>query len=165
MKVVHNKSKPIKRSPAIVQFSKDHHFALLLIWKIRQGLSFGIQNERISNYINFFFKNYLAEHFKEEEKLLFVHLNKNNALRIIAEQGHTLIKALGGKIKTGSDITLLREFAEKLETHIRFEERMLFAHLQNLLSDDQLTFIKKQMQAKHSTINEDNWDDPFWIKK
>lgn len=30
--------KPIKRNAAIVEFSKDHHFALLLVWKIREGL-------------------------------------------------------------------------------------------------------------------------------
>lgn len=45
---------PIKRHQAIVSFSKDHHFGLLLIWKIRQGLNKAVNPERISNYVTFF---------------------------------------------------------------------------------------------------------------
>ena len=47
---------PIKRHQAIVSFSKDHHFGLLLVWKIRQGLKKSIDPVRISNYVLFFFK-------------------------------------------------------------------------------------------------------------
>ncbi len=158
------KPKPIKRSPALIQFSRDHHFALLLIWKIRQGLRFGIELQRIAAYINFFFKNYLKDHFKEEEELLFTHLDKNNELRKTAEEDHKLIRVLEGEIQIDSDIFLLAEFADRLESHIRFEERIVFAHLQNLLSENQLLLIEEQMQSKQINLNEDNWDDTFWIK-
>ena len=52
---------PIKRHPAIVSFSKDHHFGLLLVWKIRQGLSRQVDPERISNYTGYFFKEDLEQ--------------------------------------------------------------------------------------------------------
>ena len=82
------KPTPIKRNLSLVRFSKDHHFTLLLVWKIRQGLRLGIDMNRIKQYINFFFKNYLQEHFKEEEELLFVHLDKSDTLRKMAEEDH-----------------------------------------------------------------------------
>jgi hypothetical protein len=58
------KPRPIKRSPALVQLSRDHHFALLLIWKILQGFRF--EPHRIGNYITFFFENYLKSLFKQD---------------------------------------------------------------------------------------------------
>jgi hypothetical protein len=62
---------PIKRHKAIVSFSKDHHYGLLLVWKIRQGLNKEVSAERIINYVLFFFKEDLEKHFKTEELLLF----------------------------------------------------------------------------------------------
>ena len=32
------KKTPIKRHDALKHFSRDHHFGLLLVWKIREGV-------------------------------------------------------------------------------------------------------------------------------
>ena len=159
------KPKPIKRSPALVQFSKDHHFALLLIWKVRQGLSFGVGSDRIANYIDYFFSNYLEEHFKEEEDLLFIHLNKTNSLRTTAEQNHESLRKLAKDIsKNAHDPSLITEFVDKLEKHIRLEERELFNELQNSIEEQQLNNIAKEMNKNHVTKIEENWQDEFWVK-
>ena len=156
---------PIKRSSALVQFSKDHHFALLLIWKVRQGLRFGIESQRINNYIIFFFQNYLEEHFKEEEDLLFVHLDFNNASRTVAEQDHKTIREIMEKIKSDpKNKTISTEFINRLEKHIRFEERELFNELQNTLSESELNIIAEKMETLHPEKKEDNWNDAFWVK-
>ncbi len=160
------KPKPIKRSPALRQFSKDHHFGLLLVWKIRQGTRFSIEPIRISKYINFFFENYLEDHFKEEEELLFVHLHKNNELRKIAEEDHTVLRDISLNIKSQLHGTsLLNQFADRLEKHIRFEERQLFNELQNTLDKPELNIIAEKMEALHTNKKEDDWKDAFWIKK
>ena len=156
---------PIKRSPALVQFSKDHHFALLLIWKVRQGLRFGIESQRINNYIIFFFQNYLEEHFKEEEDLLFVHLDYNNASRTVAEQDHKAVREIMEKIKSDpKNKTISAEFINRLEKHIRFEERELFNELQNALNESDLNIIAEKMDTLHPALKEDNWKDTFWVK-
>lgn len=67
---------PIKRHQAIISFSKDHHFGLLLVWKIRQVLEKAVNAERISKYVVYFFKEDLEKHFKDEELLLFVNYRK-----------------------------------------------------------------------------------------
>ena len=156
---------PIKRSTALVQFSKDHHFALLLIWKVRQGLRFGIESQRINNYIIFFFHNYLEDHFKEEEDLLFVHLDFNNASRTVAEQDHKTIREIMEEIKTDpKNKTVSTEFINRLEKHIRFEERELFNELQNALNESDLNIIAEKMDTLHPALKEDNWKDTFWVK-
>lgn len=153
---------PIKRASALVNFSKEHHFSLLLVWKIRQGLGFDVDAARIGKYINFFFKNYLKDHFIEEEELLFTKLPQQDGLRLSAEKDHETLSGLNKKIKSNPDKQSIKEFSDTLETHIRFEERVLFAHLQNILEPSQLKLIAEKM-AGH-TPKEDNWKDIFWIK-
>ena len=154
--------KPIKRHKALIEFSRDHHYGLLLCWKIRQGFAKGISPERISRYIEYFFKADLKEHFLEEEVKLFSKLPANDPLRIEAENQHKNIYILAEELQQhNTDKNLITRFAKELEDHIRFEERTLFNHLQENLSMDDL--------AEASTHNEnscraddDAWEDHFW---
>jgi hemerythrin len=156
---------PIKRHPAIVSFSKDHHFGLLLVWKIRQGLSRQAEPERISNYALFFFKEDLEQHFKDEEALLFCRLPVDDDLRKQAEADHQAINDLVASIgKDKTDIDLLKSFADLLEKHIRFEERELFNHLQENISGEGLEEISRRFPGNHADIDE-KWEDHFWIKR
>jgi iron-sulfur cluster repair protein YtfE (RIC family) len=153
---------PIKRHPAIVSFSKEHHFGLLLVWKIRQGLKKSIPAERISNYVLFFFREDLDNHFKEEEQLLFSKLPAGDELRIKAERDHLEIYQLVDAIKNNkTDAGLLSEMADKLEEHIRFEERELFNHLQTNISADDLKEIEKRFSNTGNGMDE-KWEDHFW---
>jgi iron-sulfur cluster repair protein YtfE (RIC family) len=151
---------PIKRHPALVSLSRDHHFGLLLVWKIKQGLAKHIALERIRDYVVYFFENDLDQHFREEEQTLFPKLPINNALRIRAEQEHAFIYKLVERLRTEEvKDTLLREFADRLMDHIRFEERELFALLQETLTDAEL-----EMVAAHGNSQADlHWADPFWL--
>lgn len=157
---------PIKRHPAIVSFSKDHHFGLLLIWKIRQGLARSIPAERISNYVLYFFKEDLASHFREEEELLFSKPPSGDLLRKRAETDHLLIYSLIKDIESNkSDEVLLNLFATELEKHIRFEERDLFNHIQEVLGAEELLEISQRFSSSKHNIDE-QWPDIFWeIKK
>src|SRR5512143_2891836 len=94
---------PIKRHPTIVSFSKDHHFGLLLVWKIRQGLNKAVDAERISNYVLYFFKEDLGKHFKEEEQLLFSRLPGDDPLRKQAEADHQSVYKLVTAIEKKKD--------------------------------------------------------------
>ncbi|MCK6649465.1 MAG: hemerythrin domain-containing protein [Bacteroidia bacterium] len=154
--------KPIKRSAAIVEFSKDHHFALLLVWKIKEGLKRSIDSKRISKYVIHFFDIDLIHHFADEEKFLFSKLPSNNPLRIQAEEEHKNIKQMVDELKQNSENQdLLKSFAEALEKHIRFEERELFNHLQENVSDNVLKEIASSVKPREHEAD-GSWDDPFW---
>jgi hemerythrin len=129
--------KPIKRSKAFVQLSKDHHFGLLLVWRIRQDLTKGVAGNEISTYVIDFFHEDLKQHFKEEEDYLFSKLPTADPLREQAEGEHRAIYNLIESIRrNNSDTALLRQFGDLLEAHIRFEERTLFNHLQEHMSPE-----------------------------
>ncbi len=153
---------PIKRHQAIVSFSKDHHFGLLLVWKIRHGLEKTVNAERISKYVVYFFKEDLEKHFKDEEQLLFCKLPVDDTLRKSAEEEHQSIYNLVNAIdENKNDTNLLKQLANQLENHIRFEERELFNHLQNYITTEDLELIEKRFPNNSKTIDE-KWEDIFW---
>ena len=101
----------------------------------------------------------------EEEDLLFVHLDRHNASRTTAEQDHKAIREIMKEIKSDpKNKTIFPEFVNRLEKHIRFEERELFNELQNTLNESELNIIAEKMETLHPALKEDNWKDTFWVK-
>jgi hemerythrin-like domain-containing protein len=153
---------PIKRHEALVPFSRDHHYSLLLVWKIRHGMRHSLQPERISDYVVFFFTEDLQHHFKEEEKFLFSRLPAKDKLRIRAEKEHKQIYELYSRIgKNRGDISLLKQFADLLESHIRYEEITLYEHLQNNVPEEILSDILIH-SIKQTHDVDSRWADKFW---
>ena len=148
------KDHPIKRHQALVSFSRDHHFGLLLVWKIKQGLANAIDAERISNYVLYFFEKDLQQHFEEEEQILFPKLPVDNVLRRRAEKEHAMIYDMIGQLRNDrTNEKLLLQFAETLKDHIRFEERELFAFLQHVLTDKELEMITTHDDRRSNEVD------------
>lgn len=152
---------PIKRHQALLSYSRDHHFGLLLGWKIKQGLGRAVAPDRISDYVLYFFDYDLQQHFTEEEELLFPKLPPDNVLRQRAEREHAVIYGLVAQLRfeTANESLLLR-FADTLTDHIRFEERELFAALQPMLGDQETV-----PDDKRSAQVDNDWEDRFWEMK
>ena len=66
--------KPIKRSKELAPLSREHHEGLLFAWKIKQGLKNETETKLIAEYVQWFWKNHLQEHFTEEEQILAPYL-------------------------------------------------------------------------------------------
>ena len=113
----------MKRNPNIVPLSKDHHFGLLHVWKIRQGLKKEIAPARIAQYVVFHWEHEQKAHFEEEEKYLFPYIT--NKLIDQALEEHHLLRDLIAQITTQPTAALLEEYATRLNDHIRYEERVL----------------------------------------
>ncbi len=156
--------RPLKRHAALIPLSQDHHFGLLLSWKIRQGLNREVETNRIVDYLDYFVQNHLEPHFQMEEEVLFSFLAKNDLMRKEAEEQHASIrKNYQQIIKAGGDIPQLSEFADELEAHIRFEERKLFQYMQVELLEEDLEKMEESIHAIHQKVQED-WSDEFWGK-
>ncbi len=160
------KAAPLKRHPALVPLSQDHHFGLLLCWKIRTGLSLSVSPDRIASYTCYFFDHHLAPHFKGEEAFLFNLLAQKNEKRKEAERQHRRLRRLRIKLEEmpARQAITLGQIEEVLEAHIRFEERDLFPYLQRQLTEEQLKEIQTQLETSHQQVVE-QWDDPFWEKR
>ena len=149
--------KPQKRHKALQPLSRDHHYGLLLCWKIRAGFNKKIDPKRIWIYVSWFYKNHLISHFELEEKYIFPILGNGNALVKKALSQHRRLRRLFKDIdnKTIS----LNKIEEELDKHIRFEERILFPEIQKTATESQLLDIEK---IHYEDTFKNKIEDEFW---
>ena len=157
------KPQPIKRNKHILQLSKDHHFTLLFCWKIRQGLKMQIATERLKNYVNYFWKEHMQIHFREEEEILFKPVNDDKVQKALGDHQQIEDQVLKLLQMTSIDSDLFSRLTDLVEAHVRYEERELFPHLEQVLTDEQLQGISKELSREK--ISPDNYEDEFWVKK
>ncbi len=156
------KNKPLRRNENLVKLSKDHHAGLLFCWKIRQGFKYHIETDRMIKYVKYFWDYHLASHFKEEEDFLFPLLKDTEVQKALDD--HKKIKIFVDKIASSGmdrEKDVLLELADSVDDHIRYEERVLFPHLQEKLSDEELDKFGRHITAVPLT---DNYEDYFWKK-
>ena len=153
----------MKRHESIVVLSRDHHFGLLFCWKIRTALKKNIALERIRPYVSYFWDNHLKHHFEEEETLLFALLQDELCKQAISE--HNEIRRHIEAIAETNDVSAnaLVLLADSLDNHIRFEERVLFPHIEKNLSEEVLAGIGNQLVKLHETHEKDTYQDEFWV--
>jgi hypothetical protein len=153
-------TKPLKRHPSLQPISREHHYGLLLSWKIRQGFKLQIDLERIKRYKDWFWKNHLLPHFEFEEKHIFTILAKDNKLIKRAYREHRRLKRLFNTTdKIEQNLSLIEE---ELVAHIRFEERVLFQEIQKIATAEELELIEKSHTENQKSVEE--WQDEFWLK-
>lgn len=150
-------SKPIKRHKSLQPLSYEHHHSLLLCWKIRTGFSKGVEVERIKKYADWFFENHIQPHFEVEEIYFYPILGNEHVLVKKALSEHRrLTRLFESKDEIEKSLSLIEE---ELESHIRFEERVLFGEIQNIATEEQL----KRVAEKHTDEKfQENTEDEFW---
>ena len=132
---------PIKRNESLKAISREHHHGLLLCWKIRTGIKRQIEPERIKKYSDWFYTSQLLPHFELEEQHIFTLLGNENELVKKALSEHRRLKRLfESETEVMKNLTLIEE---ELESHIRFEERVLFNEIQLIATEEQLQEIKR----------------------
>ena len=132
----------MKRHEALVQLSRDHHFGLLLCWKLKEGLKKDISVERMSKYIVLFYEQNLKPHFAEEEETIFLILGTAHPLIEEAISQHReLEKMISDGFETPEQIQTFRDL---LELHIRTEERQIFPEIENTATEEELQNLLKQ---------------------
>ncbi|MCB9034647.1 MAG: hemerythrin domain-containing protein [Chitinophagales bacterium] len=148
---------PLKRHIALQAVSREHHHTLLFCWKIREGLRKEIATKRIKLYADWFWTNYLQAHFEHEEQYILPLLDEKNPLYQQTINEHNTIQDLF--LTNTND---LKESLAQIDTaivaHIRFEERKLFAFIQEHANEEDL----QSLAANHHDAIIDNWEDEFW---
>lgn len=152
----------MKRHESIAALSRDHHTGLLFCWKLRQGLNRTVPPERMRPYVEYFWNHHLRQHFSEEETILFAALRDNVSEQAMAE--HAQIRQLAGPIIAGTPVLpeQLRQLADMVDRHIRFEERVLFPHIEKMLPAEKLAEIGAALQQQHQSGAKDDYPDEFW---
>jgi hemerythrin-like domain-containing protein len=157
------KIKPIKRSKQLTPLSKDHHDGLLFAWKIKQGLKSGADIKLIAEYAQWFWKNHLQEHFREEEQILAPHIPADNELLKQMFDEHDEIEAMIYINENIPDAILLGNLAQAIDDHIRFEERQLFPYAEKIIPEKELNLVYEQLPKEK--LECEKWEKEFWVKK
>ena len=154
--------KPIKRNENIIPLSREHHGALLFCWKIRWGIHLNTEPDRISRYVKWFWDNELQPHQEDENKLLFFDTSDELVQRALNE--HAKMKSDVADIVSGKlqNVDAFLNLADFLEDHTRYEERVLFPHLEQKLSQEQLNNIGKVLHSGRERTADEDYDDEFW---
>ena len=139
-------------SRGIERLSREDYNALSIVLKIRRAIRCEADNASIASLITKEFDHHLDDHFIEEETSLFAKLAHTDPLRIQAQKQHDHIRYLAWVCANETSIppTLPEEFANRLEEHIRFEERTMFPYLRNA---GQLYLVKRKPQRHSFAIN------------
>lgn len=153
---------PIKRNENLVPLSKDHHATLLFCWKIRNGLKLQVDTARMIHYVQYFWQTHMQPHFYEEETILFVPVHDAAVQKALNE--HADIKEQIDTIIASENVQplQLKMLADAVDNHVRFEERELFPHLENMLTEEQLKEIGSKLETAANAICNDEFIDEFW---
>jgi hemerythrin-like domain-containing protein len=153
---------PIKRSTELAPLSHEHHEGLLFAWKIKQGLQKEISPQRIGAFVEWFWISELAPHFSKEENVLLPVLGKKMSLKEQLLDEHAAIRKLLQEATEAPTPGLLQKLVQAVDDHIRFEERVLFKHIEVSATEEQL----KEIGAQLAEDSEEKavWDDVFWTR-
>lgn len=142
----------MKRHEALQDYSRDHHFFLLEAREIRWSLE-GSEHGRparhvVRSFLQFWEHDGLI-HLREEEVLLPNY--RTHTSSTVAEEHITRIHDEHAWLRTNVAILrqhveqeapfkdVLKKIGRRMHDHIRFEERTVFQHMQQVLSDEALS--------------------------
>ena len=154
----------MEQNKSILRFSHRHHAGLLFCWRVRQGLKREGVILRIRKYVAYFWENYFQPLFEEEAQFL---LQADDAMSRESLGQHREIEALVNLVLSNGSApepATFRQLADAVNSHIRFEERELFPHLQRVLGEAELARIGAALAANRPAIFKDEYLDRFWTK-
>jgi hemerythrin-like domain-containing protein len=139
----------MKRHPALIPLSHDHHNGLVQALRLRRAAADGDASARLAAATEFgkFFRDEERVHLRDEEEELFPlllrHVPSQPAPLGEARVQHVQLEGFARKLEiavaAGSvDRETLEATGEVLDAHIRLEERELFPLIEELVPDDEL---------------------------
>lgn len=128
----------MRRHRKLLDLSREHHHALQLALQARRAATSGepVAIEATAAACVAAFSSELDPHFVVEEKTLLPLLVTAGEHRLVEQvvSDHAELRRLSVQLHQADAATLLA-FAERLASHVRFEERELFVALEALLDD------------------------------
>ena len=147
----------MKRHPAFVSLSQEHHDGLLLATRLQQGTNallrlWSHDLHWQAEYVVKFFDDNLLQHFSVEEEIVFPvarqYLSDHSGMvqKLIGqhEEMRTIVESLRLPVEEKLQ-SLLIQFGKILEAHIRIEEREFFPLCETQIPEDQILAMGKRI--------------------
>jgi len=148
---------PLKRHPALVLLSRDHHFALIQALVLRRAAEGSRDPHRgpvpsAEAFLTYYHDDLVGHMADEEESLLpaSAPVSGDDVRRIRAEHDEIRerVALLKQALADGDDPRCeMKELGDLLHDHVRFEERVFFEALQQRLSPEDLEALGRAIEA------------------
>ncbi|MEL6533879.1 MAG: hemerythrin domain-containing protein [Bacteroidota bacterium] len=143
----------MKRHPALIPLSREHHQMLLVAQLLKRDAppykGLPTDPEGKVAYARRLWRDLIEDHLTKEEEVLFPMVEENEALNALVselrQEHHTLRKQWQGVEKYPNNLEVSDTFGRMLEAHIRKEERVFFQKMQAELPEDVLVELGKKM--------------------
>jgi mannose-6-phosphate isomerase-like protein (cupin superfamily) len=126
----------MRRHPALIPLSHDHHHALVEARRLRDASDRDDDPEAVAAAFADFFAAVSVPHFREEEETLFPLVAASDEARPLVVEAlldHQRLHALVAELQRSANVRAsMREIGELLEAHVRREERELFPLIERL---------------------------------
>ena len=123
----------MKRSPALLKLSREHHTALVIALRIARADDPETMAELLVS-VPAIFRDEVDAHFQREEDELLPKLAVAGATALVERTltEHREMRNLVAQMSAG-DVRALKPFGAMLKAHVHFEERELFVRAETML--------------------------------
>ena len=148
----------MKRHPSLQPLSREHHRALLCWRELNKHLniphSAGLRSAAAA--LQHYWNSRFSRHMADEETLLLGLLSDALRTRLLAEHDtlRSLFCSLDETLESNGPLAIddLANLVATLRAHIRWEERILFPHLQSHVSAEELRFIGDRLHDRQRLL-------------
>jgi hemerythrin-like domain-containing protein len=163
------KGDTMKRTPELRTLSEDHHHGLVQARRLRRAAEADETDSAeaaVKGFLDFWQKD-TALHFRKEEEVLLPimaryggDLSQGPLVEMIEDHARIrgLVMQLSDEVIGGNvRLETLHEIAERLEAHIRLEERVVFPLIEESLSEAALTELAARLEVKEAGPRVEPW--------
>jgi hemerythrin-like domain-containing protein len=150
----------MKRSPALVSLSRDHHQALVVSQKLRRAHAETVDRALVD--LRKYWDEHGAAHFRAEEELLFpayaAHADPYDPLLARLLCDHLAIRQRIHALNPVSPelLATLHGLGELLDRHVRLEEHELFPLIEGALPDAELNAVARALEQATANGTKDS---------
>lgn len=138
----------MKRDPGLAELSRDHHQALYRAMRLKRATEGDF--DELREDVLAFWRDHGAKHFRIEEEILLPAFATNAdpgdeaVVRVLVD--HVWIRERMGRLAAnGLDLAGLHELGDRLEGHVRHEERVLFPMIEAALESAALETLGRRI--------------------
>jgi mannose-6-phosphate isomerase-like protein (cupin superfamily) len=148
----------VKRHPALVPLSHDHHHTLVRARDLRAAASEDepARQTAAERFLRHF-ALHVVRHFREEEELVFPLLPLQPPELDLVLAQHQRIRALARRLRGEHGEELLAELGALLEEHVRLEERVVFELVQERVPEADLAALRLPAREEAPDVRGPVW--------
>jgi hemerythrin-like domain-containing protein len=138
----------MKRHPALLALSRDHHHALVVAQRLRQATA-DTKQQAIEAFLAFWDPEG-QQHFRLEEDFLLpayaAHSDPRHPAVIEVLLDHVMIRCDAARLAEVTDLETLQVLGKRLADHVSLEEHELFPRIEDALSETELNALGSRLR-------------------